>query len=816
MSRHLIERDPAGPTVAAHRYAEQRVREALQEAGVVPGHGQPELAIVIQFWEEDEADALALARLLADIETGYREDVLLVFARRFDLPASRELWETRMYCGQKFGTRSIQSNQQATGHPDGCFGLWAGAMEILYDQYTRGILQHPSVFTVESDGCPTRKDWIEELKRAHNKTIAAGKRVTGSVWPEPLEHVNGSLCMHLSCWGDHPSLSRCPHGQAWDVFHARTLLAETNPSNAIVNLYGVEEVSAGVLGTIGLTSCWISSCKDGSAQKWARNALASTPGAEGNSLKVYCCYSESHRQLFERHLKSSLPASMELIGLEIPQESETGAFETDGFLDTCIRKIQHLIEILTKSLGGGAFGFFDVDIRFYGDPTADLLQLLGESEMLFQDDGLAGACTGCMVLRPTPRVLEFWRVVLKWMQDRHQMDQDAANRLLATHTAPPWELLPERYWTVGRNGREWNPGDPINPPANLKVHHANWTRTVANKTLLLQAVQEKMADHHRGAPESACAIPAQERVNRAVEIIDRLRPSRRPELPQAQGRPQAALPSPPTPQRFPFGSTPARILLDEQNRQCAAAEAEIDYLAIILSFWRGDKDKAMSLARLLADIEPSRRNDVFLVFSRQKTTSMDEDIERAMRYCTEKFTVASFEAAVDESKPYPGMAFDPWASAMAWFSNAYYDGKIPCENAFFCEPDGFPLRATWINDLKKAHQETLLLGKRVTGPRMRFGGHDHINGTMVIHASLWQDRPSLHRCTSHLAWDVFHGRVLINEAGPSQIIRNEYGATDITAAMFLSMSMESAFLTSVKDASGFGHAQSLLVHRVAR
>jgi hypothetical protein len=264
------------------------------------------------------------------------------------------------------------------------------------------------------------------------------------------------------------------------------------------------------------------------------------------------------------------------------------------------------------------------------------------------------------------------------------------------------------------------------------------------------------------------------------------------------------------------------MLLDEQNQQCQEADCEIDYLAIVLSFWRGDKDRALALARLLADIEPERRNDVVLVFSRQRTTPMDADIERTMRYCASKFEVAPFEAAVDESKTYPGIAFDPWASAMRWFSDAYYAGHSRCANAMFIEPDHCPLRGwrpgrgSWIDDIKAAHRETLFLGKRVTGPRMNFGSHDHIGGGFVAHASLWPDRPSLHRCPPHLAWDVFLGQVLMAEAGPSQIIRNQYAATDITAGMFLSMAQESAWLQNTKDRSAFGHAESLLVYRGER
>jgi hypothetical protein len=578
-------------------------------------------------------------------------------------------------------------------------------------------------------------------------------------------------------------------------------------------------------------------------------------------VKIFACYTPSHLPLLDRHFLPSLPSGLggtgnptlflntKVLLRELPQCSATGAFQSDGFQATCLAKVGYILEVLASRLATACaappFIFSDVDVRFYGDPTADLLQLLGNNDIAFQDDGPAGACTGFMVMRPTSRVLEYWRKVSEWMRDTNQLDQDAANRLLETHFAPAWGLLPERYWTVGRKGGTWAPGDSVAPPADLMVHHANWTVGIANKMALLEAVRAKTFAHDgdewermrladvplddklkmlaKGVDcikegrrfnldEAIGAVDgtAQERVRQAVKNIDAHRPVVAPVAPNL---PAKAMPAA---ERYPFGATHARRILDEQMEQDAAAKAVPDCLAIVLQFWSGDKDRAMALARLIADIESAWRDDVYMVFARQSSTPMDDDIRKTMAYVGHKFGYVPMEVTVDEKKTYPGIAFDPWASAMQKVSDAYYSGRLPCENAFFCEPDGVPMRASWIDDLKEAHRGTLTLGKRVTGPRMEFGDHLHVNGTMVVHASLWPDHPSLNHCPNNQAYDVFHGRVLINECGPSQVIRNEYGCTDISAAVFLSMSKEAAWLTSIKDMSAFGHAQSLLVHRGKR
>jgi DNA-directed RNA polymerase subunit F len=548
--------------------------------------------------------------------------------------------------------------------------------------------------------------------------------------------------------------------------------------------------------------------------------------------------------MFEKHFAPSLRTSRLNFSVRLlPQQSATGAFQSDGFQATCLAKVGYILEVLAANLDGEPFIFSDVDVRFYGDPTADLMQLFGDSDILFQDDGPAGACTGFMVMRPTPRVLEYWRKVAEWMRETNQMDQDAANRLLETPFAPAWGLLPERYWTVGRNGVCWKPGDPVAPPADLMVHHANWTVGIENKLALLEAVKNThgACDVDQNDPSHfTVTIPplsgeakarverygeaiarqsidlvmdahneAKARISQAVKNIDALRPVVAPAPPKP---PAKAMPAA---ERYPFGATHARRILDEQMEQDAAAKAVPDCLAIVLQFWSGDKDRAMALARLIADIEPCWRDDVYMVFARQSATPMDDDIRKTMAYVGHKFGYVPMEVTVDEKKTYPGIAFDPWASAMQKVSDAYYSGRLPCANALMIEGDACPLSPDWINRIKEAHNHTLQLGKRITGPRMTFGGrqHWHVNGSFVCHCSLWPDRPSLHRCHPKLAWDVFLGEVLLAEAGPSGIIRNEYGCTNISAEVFLSMAKESALLVSVKDYSAIGHATSLLVHR---
>ena len=278
MIRHMIENSPLGATAEAHLAIEDAVR-AIKS----PHHPLP-LAIALQFYPGDQAEALRLARFLADLEPEYRDDVLLIFAMRFDVEITRELQKAAAYCAQKFQVTYLRSARRETGHPDGCFGLFAGIADLCYRNYCH-LWPWANVFFAEADGVPLRWDWIDVLKRAHAANLAQGKRVTGALMPSCGGHVNGTHMHHCSFWGDHPSLQVCRAGCAWDVFHAATMKAEVGPAPGIANLYGAQSITPSVFRTLAneLGHAWLANIKDESAWKCAQELLTGGTDHEGKT-----------------------------------------------------------------------------------------------------------------------------------------------------------------------------------------------------------------------------------------------------------------------------------------------------------------------------------------------------------------------------------------------------------------------------------------------------------------------------------------------------------------------------------------------------
>ena len=66
-------------------------------------------------------------------------------------------------------------------------------------------------------------------------------------------------------------------------------------------------------------------------------------------MKLFCCLTESHQELFNQHFAPSVKLS----GLDLQpplmleQRSSTGTYRSKGFNDTCRDKVAHIVEVCT-------------------------------------------------------------------------------------------------------------------------------------------------------------------------------------------------------------------------------------------------------------------------------------------------------------------------------------------------------------------------------------------------------------------------------------------------------------------------------------
>ena len=262
-----------------------KARSAARPAQAPPPfrHWHPDaLILALQYCRHDEAKALRLARLLADIETERRGDVVLALCRSADCKLSSAAKRTAQYCHAKFpAVMVIQSNRAGNGHPDGPNQQWISFMETIAAERSVGRVHAEHVFTFEPDCVPLSRDWIDRLMAEQHLTIQQGKRITSAVMrhtDHQVQHPNGKLLMHLPYFTDHPSLHQTPPTEAWDMHHRVTLLAATRPSTIIANRHESTGWTLQLLRNLATESAWLHGFRDDVPWKFARSLVGKRGG----------------------------------------------------------------------------------------------------------------------------------------------------------------------------------------------------------------------------------------------------------------------------------------------------------------------------------------------------------------------------------------------------------------------------------------------------------------------------------------------------------------------------------------------------------
>ena len=153
----------------------------------------PKFLLVLQFWEGDKAQAMELARYLADLEPRHSDVMDFLFAARFDCkpdPATVD------YVSRKFNTRTFISRRRGVGWPDGCNELWFSVMEWASSMTNaRKIPSYKAFFTMEADSCPIQQGWAAKLSALWDLANQKSPVVMAGALVDPGPHINGNAFM---------------------------------------------------------------------------------------------------------------------------------------------------------------------------------------------------------------------------------------------------------------------------------------------------------------------------------------------------------------------------------------------------------------------------------------------------------------------------------------------------------------------------------------------------------------------------------------------------------------------------------------------
>ena len=222
--------------------------------------------------------------------------------------------------------------------------------------------------------------------------------------------------------------------------------------------------------------------------------MAGTWPASGNlspgcvKIPLYCLFTPSHRVLKEQYFEPSLPSDVELHARFCGIEG-AGVFHDPSWRQAITCKVEFILEVIEHH-PGEAFAFSDVDVQFFGSFREWFHRSLIGHDLAFQIDAPGPAlCTGFFFCRANEATRTFWQRVLQQVRatDGRDDDQASAQRFVWQIPGLRHACLPPIFCGGGTiTGRCWNPGDRLQLPQGLLMHHANFTVGVPNKILQLE------------------------------------------------------------------------------------------------------------------------------------------------------------------------------------------------------------------------------------------------------------------------------------------------------------------------------------------
>jgi hypothetical protein len=206
-------------------------------------------------------------------------------------------------------------------------------------------------------------------------------------------------------------------------------------------------------------------------------------------MKIYTTYSNSHKVFLPwfNTIKEVEP-KLTPVYIETDQICESGVFNATNWNAATRQKIHTLLEI-SHSTNDDYFIFSDPDIQFF-EPIWDFgSKALEHHDIAFQNDYLSGQCTGFFYCRNNKKTKQLFLEALK-VHHQYRDDQESIQAALNLTPELKHAFLPKEYFTYGMFQNDlWHNECEFKLPANIVMHHANWTVGIENKLELLKAVR---------------------------------------------------------------------------------------------------------------------------------------------------------------------------------------------------------------------------------------------------------------------------------------------------------------------------------------
>lgn len=241
------------------------------------------ILIVLQGSQFDQPAAIALAKLVADMEPEMSTISDVMIAQTRSAPILRE---TVNYMARKFRqVHTFNSDRTDVGHPSSCNALFFNTMDRIYMGVMREGWDYDAIYFAEPDIAPLRRGWIKEI---YDEFKASGKLLGGFLYTEKCHfypHINGSLVISPLIRQKHKDFFWSDPRLGWDCYHGKMLVAEGYSSRLFWMDYARQTIDEETLfapkkyakhhplAKKKISPCIFHGVKDSSARQAVRNRL---------------------------------------------------------------------------------------------------------------------------------------------------------------------------------------------------------------------------------------------------------------------------------------------------------------------------------------------------------------------------------------------------------------------------------------------------------------------------------------------------------------------------------------------------------------
>lgn len=198
------------------------------------------ILLALQFWEGDKADAMEVAKLIADLETEPVKDAIFLFSARRDCTHDNDVVE---YVRKKFKTYTTIGQRTERGYPGGSNALWHDTMSWAWNELKNGRIDPiETVLTFEADACPTRPGWHYELLQEWRQKQPC--KVLGHLLIQGRTHVNGNAMFDPYILRDIRGILGCSVNDPWDLHHYPAYQTVAKASELVWSMFKTPTVTA--------------------------------------------------------------------------------------------------------------------------------------------------------------------------------------------------------------------------------------------------------------------------------------------------------------------------------------------------------------------------------------------------------------------------------------------------------------------------------------------------------------------------------------------------------------------------------------------